>query len=292
MTNEIAQRAEHTPAHIQEAESSSRAIAEVQSAMAIAKRFPRDEVAAIDRIKASCARPTLAAKALYSYARGGSEITGPSIRLAEAVAQQWGNLTYGVREIEQRGGESTVEAFAHDLQTNVRVVKVFQVRHERHTKRGVIRLEDSRDVYELVANQGARRLRACILGVVPGDVIEEAVEACEATLTAKAEATPERIAGMIEKFKEIGVTRAQIEKRVQRRVESITPTLLLSLGKIYNSIKDGMSAAADWFEVEQAPETKAKSAAAVAAALKPRVVEDTPFTVPAPAQAEADGGAS
>ena len=245
---------------------------------------------------------SMAAKALYSYARGGSEITGPSIRLAEAVAQQWGNLTYGVREIEQRGGESTVEAFAHDLQTNVRVVKVFQVPHIRFKSEYIggkktgrqlsIRLEDSRDIYELVANQGARRLRACILGVVPGDIIEEAVEACEATLTAKAEATPERIAGMIEKFKEIGVTRAQIEKRVQRRVESITPTLLLSLGKIYNSIKDGMSAAADWFEVEQSPETKTKGAAAVAAALKPRVAEDTPFTVPAPAQAEADGGAS
>src|SRR5699024_11169676 len=149
-----------------------REIAEVQAAMVIAKRFPRDPVEAMDRILQACTRPTLAEGALYSYSRGGSEITGPSIRLAEAIAQAWGNTQFGIRELEQRNGESTVEAYAWDLESNTRQAKVFQVPHERHTKRGTTRLTDPRDIYELVANQGARRLRACILGVVPGDVTE------------------------------------------------------------------------------------------------------------------------
>lgn len=226
----------------------SRAIAEAQGAMVIAKRFPRDQVAAMDRINNACQRQTLAEGALYTYARGGTDITGPSIRLAEAIAQNWGNIQFGIRELEQRNGESTVEAFAWDVETNTRQVKTFQVKHERHTKRGVTKLSDPRDVYELVANQGARRLRACILGVIPGDVVDTAVKQCDTTLRIKADVTPERIKAMVEKFTEFSVTTEQIEKRIQRRMEAMTPAQMVGLGKIYTSMKEGMSTAKDWFE--------------------------------------------
>jgi hypothetical protein len=227
----------------------SRAIAEVQSAMVIAKRFPRNQIEAMDRILNACDRPTLANSALYSYSRGGSDITGPSIRLAEALAQNWGNIQFGIRELEQRGNESTVEAFAWDIETNTRQVKVFQVKHERHTKKGVTKLTDPRDVYELAANQGARRLRACILGVIPGDVTESAVLRCEATMKANADCGPEAMKKMVEAFAAYNVTKDQIEKRIQRRIDAIQPAQVVSLKKIYASLRDGMSTAADWFEV-------------------------------------------
>jgi hypothetical protein len=226
----------------------SRAVAETQAALVIAKRFPRDQIAAMDKIQNACTRPGLAEAALYEYARGGTAITGPSIRLAEAIAQAWGNVTFGIRELEQRSGVSTVEAFAWDVESNTRQVKIFQVKHERYTRQGSYRLNDPRDIYELTANMGARRLRACILGVVPGDVVEAAVHQCEETLKAKAKVTPERIASLVEKFGEFKVTKAQIEKRIQKRLDAISSAQLVNLGKIYNSLKDGMSAAADWFE--------------------------------------------
>ncbi|MBK8916339.1 MAG: hypothetical protein IPM64_17380 [Phycisphaerales bacterium] len=228
----------------------SRAIAETQAAMLVAKKFPRDPIAAMDRILNACARPTLAEGALYTYSRGGTEITGPSIRMAEALAQNWGNLQFGIRELEQRPGESTVEAFAWDIETNVRQVKVFQVRHWRDTKSGGYALKDSRDIYELTANQGARRLRACILGVIPGDVVEAATKQCDTTLRTKAEVTPERLANLLEKFAEFGVTKDHIEKRIQRHIDAMTPAQMVDLGKKYNSLKDGMSTAAEWFEME------------------------------------------
>ena len=225
-----------------------RAIAEVQGAIVLAKKFPRDQISAMDRILVTCQRPGLAEQALYSYARGGSEITGPSIRLAEALAQNWGNLNFGIKELEQRNGESTVEAYCWDMETNVRQCKSFQVKHERHTRKGSYKLEDPRDIYEAVANQGARRLRACILGIIPGDVIDTAVSQCEQTLKAKADVTPEAMKKLVEAFSAYHVTKEQIEKRIQRRLDSITPAQLIQLRKIYNSLKDGMSAAADWFE--------------------------------------------
>lgn len=224
-----------------------RAIAETQGAMVIAKQFPRDPVSAMDRILNACTRPTLAEGALYTYQRGGTDISGPSIRLAEAMAQNWGNLQFGIRELSQANGESTVEAFAWDVETNTRQVKVFQVRHERHTKKGVNKLSDPRDIYELVANQGARRLRACILGIIPGDVTEAAVKQCETTMVAKADCSPEAMKKMVAALGEFGVTKEQIEARIQRRIEAIQPAQVVSLRKIYTSIRDGISKPADWF---------------------------------------------
>ncbi len=225
-----------------------RQIAEVQAAMILAKSNPRDQVAAMDRILNACTRPTLAESALYSYARGGTEITGPSIRLAEAVAQQWGNIQFGMRELDQSGGESTVMAYAWDVETNTRKEIVFQVPHVRHTRKGRNRIEDPRDVYEMVANNGARRLRACILSVIPGDVIESAVNQCEVTLTANADTSPAAIQKIVTAFEAIGVTKKQLEKRIQRRIDTIRPAHVLSLRKIYSSLRDGMSSVEDWFE--------------------------------------------
>lgn len=225
-----------------------RAIAEVQAAMVIARANPRDERGAIDRILNACQRQRLAEQAVYTYARGGSDISGPSIRLAEAIAQSWGNIQFGMRELEQRNGESAVQAFAWDVETNVRREITFSVKHERHTRRGATRLTDPRDIYELMANQGARRVRACILAIIPGDVVEVAVEQCEATMKAKADTSPEAQQKIVVAFLEFGVVQQQIEQRIQRRLDAIQPAQIVALKKIYASLRDGMSTVADWFE--------------------------------------------
>ena len=253
-TGDLMPKQDAAPAVLAEA-TVQREIAEVQASIAIAKRFPRNQAQALDRIQIACQRPGLAESALYSYARGGTEITGPSIRLAEAIAQQWGNLDFGIREIEQRNGESTVEAYAWDLETNTRQKKIFQVRHKRHTKAKPqgYDLTDPRDIYELVANQGARRLRACILGIIPGDVVEAAQNQCEQTLKAKADIGPEAMKKLVAAFEPFNVTKEQIEARIQRKLDSITAAQVIALRKIYNSLKDGMSKSEDWFEAQPAP---------------------------------------
>lgn len=228
-----------------------RAVAEVQAAMMIARMNPRDPIAAMDRILNACARPTLAEAAVYQYSRGGSDVSGPSIRLAEAMAQSWGNMQFGIRELDQRNGESTVQAFAWDVETNTRREVTFQIPHVRHTKKGQYKLEDPRDIYEMVANQGARRLRACILAVIPGDVTEAAVTQCEVTMKTKADTSPEAMKKMLEAFAAYDVTKEQIEARIQRRLDAIQPAQVVSLKKIYASLRDGMSSAADWFEATE-----------------------------------------
>ena len=61
-------------------------------------------------------------------------ISGPSIRLAEVLARNWGNVTFGM-EVLERGvakngvGFSAIRAFAWDLQTNTYVSRHFEVKH-------------------------------------------------------------------------------------------------------------------------------------------------------------------
>ena len=253
-----------------------RAIAEVQAAMVIARANPRDERQAMDRILNACQRQTLAEVAIYSYARGGSDISGPSIRLAEALAQNWGNIQFGIRELDQTGGKSVVQAFAWDVETNVRLEMTFEVPHVRHTRQGARKLEDPRDIYETVANNGARRLRACILSIVPGDVVEAAVTQCEATMHARADTSAEAVQKLVAAFGQYDVTKAQIEARIQRRVDAIQPAQIVSLRKIYASLRDGMSTPVDWFEVDVIEATAEKQAgnAGLKAALKKRAITE------------------
>lgn len=225
-----------------------RSVAEVQAALVIAKQFPRNPIEAYDRVMNACQRPGLAQSAVYSYARGGSSISGPSIRLAEMLAQNWGNIQYGIRELSSENGESTVEAFAWDVETNTRQTKVFQVPHKRYTRNGSKKLEDPRDIYELVANNGARRLRACILGVIPGDVVDAAVDQCEKTIHASADTSPEGVQKLVVAFEQFNVTKADIEGFIQRRVDAITPANVVSLRKIFTSLRDGISSPKDWFK--------------------------------------------
>lgn len=227
----------------------SRAQHEVQAAFVIAKKFPRNQMESYAAIIEACKRPFLAEQAMYAYPRGGSLVTGPSIRLAEAMAQAWGNLDCGVREISQSNGVSVAEAYAIDLQTNTRVTKIFHVKHERHTKKGISKLTDPREIYELVANQGSRRLRACILGILPGDVVEAAVDRCKKTMETSEVPISERVRRMVLAFDEQGIKVEHIEKRLGHKLDAIIPTELVNLTSIYKSLKDGMANREDFFDI-------------------------------------------
>ena len=246
-------------AALQEVEA-TRAGEEVVAAVKVAKLFPRNQTTSYERIIESCKRSRVAERAVYAYPRGGSLVRGPSIRLAEIIAQHWGNFESGIKEIAQSDGVSTVLSYAWDLETNTRDVKTFQVRHERYSKKkGIQRLTEQRDVYELVANLGARRKRACILAVIPEDVIEGAVEQCRKTLEGSLDGPlVDKIREMVVAFKELGITQDMIEKRIMHPVDIIIVEELIALREIYRTIKDGMAGREEFFEVAPADTDKAK----------------------------------
>lgn len=231
----------------------SRQAQEVQAAMVVAKRFPRDETASWSRIMRSCQRTGLAEKARYEFPRGGENVSGPSIRLAEAMAQAWGNLDFGVIELEQKPGESTVMSYCWDLETNTRQTKIFTVPHIRQTKKGAKVLTDPRDIYEMVANQGARRLRSCILGIIPKDVVDDALEQCEKTLTNGKEPLVDRVRKMVSVFQEkLSVPQSCLEEYIGCKAEAFTEQSIIRLRGVYTAISEGRADREDYFVLPKA----------------------------------------
>ena len=232
---------------------------QIQGMIFMAKQFPRNENASYDRIMKSCERIGLAEESMYEYPRGGTKVTGPSIRLAETVAQNWGNIDFGIIELEQKESESVVMSYAWDMETNTRETKIFTVPHTRDTKSGSKKLTDARDIYELVANYGARRLRACILGIIPGDVVDAAVEKCKATLKGSSKKPlAERIQDMIAIFdRDYKVNIPMLEKFIGCKTAAFSDNDMIRLGNVYKSLKDGMSGVEDYFDPNAKVEAEA-----------------------------------
>lgn len=239
----------------------SRALQEVQAAIFMARQFPRDEARASRRILEAGKRLSLAEKAIYCYPRGGQQVKGASIRTAETIAKYWGNLSYGIKELSQNAGEHTSEMMAYcwDLESNVRVERIFKVQHIRDTKQGSKFLTDARDIYEKTANDGARRLRAAILEVLPADIVEDFLKVCEKTIEGSSDKPiKDRVKDMLVKFEELGVTQEMIELRIGTKADNFIAKNLVDLGSIYNSIKNNFAPVDQYFEMPTKAEKEAE----------------------------------
>lgn len=228
-----------------------RAVAEIQAQVFMAKQFPRDENQARARILRSCQRPGLASKAIYTYPKGGQRVSGPSIRLAEAMAQAWGNLDFNTVILEQRENESVCLSYCWDVETNTRASRSFIVPHKISTKQGERVLTDPREIYELAANQGARRLRACILSIIPGDIVDEAIDACNKTLSGNSKKPLiDRLRELADRFMNYySVPLSSIERYFGYPLDSFTEMDGITLAGIYTALRDGASSREDYFQL-------------------------------------------
>lgn len=230
----------------------SRAIAEAQGKLVIAKRFPRDEVSAYAKAMEACQRPTMAEKAFYSFPRGSQTVEGPTIRFAEELARCWGNIDYGIKELSQNDGKSEMQAYAWDLETNAQSVQNFTNLHQREVGKKMQKLTSLRDIYENNANMATRRLRSRILAILPSWFVEDCIAECKKTLAGQNE-TPlvDRVKKMVVQFAKLGVTQEQIETRLKKKIDTMNADDFVEYVGIYNAIKQGESKIADWFEAEK-----------------------------------------
>ncbi len=97
--------------------------AEIDQAVATAKRYPRDPDQAVARAtKLACRNQDLAGTMGYRLERkdkGGIKIIeGPSVRLAEVMASTWGNLRCGARVLDIGKKFVVVQGVAIDVEAN------------------------------------------------------------------------------------------------------------------------------------------------------------------------------
>lgn len=226
-----------------EARSESAAAAatsEVQAAVLIAKRYPRDEDTALQRIERACKRRSLADRATYSYPRGGTQVTGPSVDLLRVLAGYWGNINYGFQVLGETPDGALIRAFAWDLESNTKSER------DHFVERKVLRsgnkwtTPDLRDWREWLGNIGSRMERRALQNVIPRDVLESAEEWCAATrLKSIAEDPDAARRAVLSAFNELNVPAAELERYLGNPVKQADPRQLDILRGVYKAIRDG-----------------------------------------------------
>lgn len=239
----------------------SRAIAEAQGQLILAKRFPRDLNAAYAELMEACKLPALASVAFYTLPRGKSSVTGPSIRLAEEIARVYGNFQYGHRELSRDDKKSEVEVYAWDMEKNNYSKRQITVMHVLDTKEGPRKLRDQKDIDDKIANVASKQVRGRILALVPKWLSEAAITACRETLAGKSDIpVAERVRKMTQAFAKFGVTTKHLEGFLGHSLDTVDTDEIADLTGIFNAIKDGAKIADYFSEVE----TEANTATAEA----------------------------
>lgn len=227
-----------------------RLLEEVKAAVFLAKQFPRDEEKAEKKIIELCKREKFAETALYSIPRSKELVVGPTIRFAEAVARAWGNIQYSVIELETENGVSKMLAYAWDVEANTKSTRQFDVTMERYTKYGTKSLVSYQDCYEMRASYGARFLRGCILNLIPNNIIEEAIEQINNTLSSNISEFEKCKEKAVEFWKKYGIEKEDLEDRLNLPYEKWEEKEINMLRYIYNALKLGQAKLEDFFNIK------------------------------------------
>lgn len=218
----------------------ARAVAEVAAAIQVAQQFPRNLDHVRANMQALCTSYGVAQEAFYEVPNRGS---GMSVHLARELARVYGNIDYGVRELSRDDGQSEMQAWAWDQETNTRNTRSFIQPHEKSTRQGRKQLTDLNDIYLSNQNTGAKATRECIFAVLPGWLKSEAGKLLEETLK-RGEGVPldSRIAGAVQVFGERGVQVRQLERRVGRARADWREEDVAALQRVWGAItRDGVA---------------------------------------------------
>lgn len=256
-------------------------LADSQMRFMMARQFPRDIVAIERNVANACSRFSLAQMAQYALPVSGSTVKGPSIRMAEVLAQAYGNLDIG-REVvatgkDERGKWSDIRVYALDLETGLRFQETMRIHHVRYSKsKGDTAITDLSELERLFSQHAAKRLRECILRAIPRDLTEKALAWCRQTVQSgdkDSNGKPlkpliDRCKAIVLEFERLGVKREQVEKYVGCAMNLWTPEHFEDLVSVWRSVKDSELKVEEFFgdpNATAAGDTAAKFRAQAAA---------------------------
>ena len=192
----------------QSAASAAAAKAEVEAAYAIALHRPRVMEQVRLRILDACKRSTFAKVALYRKpVGGGKDVVGPSIRAAEEVIRNLGNIRVSMVTTFEDDDQRKVKVSVTDLEVNAAYTQEITVKKtvERKSKKDrdvigtrtnsqgdpvfIVRATDD----EMTQKESAlvsKVLRNEALRLTPSDLLEEMQEAVTKTLANKDKQDP------------------------------------------------------------------------------------------------------
>lgn len=244
------------------AETSTSAAAEhskamIQAKFTVAMARPRDMDLVRVRMLKHCQRPRFAEASRYVIPRGGRHITGWSIRFAEAMLRELGNIHTAASVVYDDADKRLVRVEVTDLETNTSYdmqVMVAKTIERKRVKQGEVvvreRLNSNNEVVYLVAareddlamKQAAivsKALRTCGLRLAPADILDECEDQVmnaggEDDVDAKRKA-------ICSAFAKLGIEPPELEKYLGHKLSTVTKAELTELRGLWEALRDGVT---------------------------------------------------
>lgn len=253
------------PAAIAAAETAK---ARIQAAYIMALRKPRSIDAARAAIMTACENPAFAKVVEFAKPIGDRKVRGPSIRFAELALRAWTNIDSDIQVLYEDQTTRRIKVRVLDLESNTSFSKEIQlaktVERKSSTGRTVIseRLNSSKEkVYVVEATEDeilnkenaliSKALRNEGLRLIPGGIIEEALDKARKTRANEAAADPDKAKNQIvDAFRSLRIMPKDLEKYLKHPMDILTPAEIEDLRTIWASIRDGESTWYDYVPVE------------------------------------------
>jgi len=259
--------------------------ANIDMLVATAKRYPRDEEKAEQKmIKAATRNVETAENLQYNLERDGHAIVGASVRMAEIAVQYWQNIRFGGRVVSNDGKIITGQGFCHDCENNI--FSAFEVGRRITDKLGRTYSEDMQVVTGMAAI--AIAFRNSVFKVIPTSIIDNVIIEGRRYAVGDHKTLPQRRTRLLKRLAALGVSESRVLAFLgYESAEQITSDDVDRLIGIGTAIKEGSTTVEETFgptppKKPNIPST-AKSAPAPAA---PSTPAPPPPPTPPPPKAE------
>ena len=240
--------------------------AELDTMIATANAYPRDEISAIDKAtKLATLDEETAAGCFYALPRkdkDGNKITieGDSIRLAEIIRCSWKHMHTQTRIVEVAEKHITTEAVCWDLQNNNKHIANDRISIWFGEKNGKGGYRANNDMQIMLAKASqAKALRNAIFQVVPKALVKVVSTATKKfALGDNNKTIISKVIEVTGKLIKMGLNQEEMLNYFgYQSLHDFTRNDLLSLIGIGTALKDGMIKPEDVFNTEKAPEESA-----------------------------------
>lgn len=253
---------------------------EIDTQIATAKRYPRSITNFRRKThELACLDEETAASMFYSLPRGGKQLEGPSVRMAEVCASAYQNLRFGARVIEITDTVVVAQGFCMDLETNN--ATTIEVRRRITNKSGQ---RFNEDMIVVTGNAAcAIALRNAIFKVIPFALIKPIYEQAKLASIGKAVSMATKRQQLLDNYAKAGVSAEKVIAFLGHKgIDDITVEDLITMRGVWTAIKDGDTTIDEAFgsiAVAGDRATKSKANAALQSQPKSAAADNRPETL-------------
>ena len=213
--------------------------AEIDIQIATAKKYPRSLESFKEKSLAMInTSPEVAAGCNYYLTRAGKTIKGPSIRMAEIIQNNWGNMRTGAKVIDDTGDFIIVQGACHDLESNVAVT--VEVKRRVTDKKGKRYNADM--IQTTTAAAISIAIRNAVFKVIPNVYTMTLAEHAEKVAQGTDKSFPELVKQWFEYFVGMGISEDRILQKLNlEKKTQVSKAHLTILSGIGTALRDNMT---------------------------------------------------